>query len=59
MFISYSLLFGVSSAAVRDSSSMMVGQYFKMRRDVAEMCSVAGVGMGIVIFSLLYSQAIG
>ena len=49
----------MSSAAVRDSSSMMVGQYFKIRRDLAEMWSVAGVGMGIVIFSLLYSQAIG
>ena len=36
-----------------------VGQYFKMRRDVAEMWSSAGVGIGILAFSLLYCQAIG
>ena len=38
---------------------MKVGQYFKMRRDVAEMWSSAGVGIGILAFSLLYCQAIG
>ena len=59
VFISYGLLFGVSCSAVRETSSMMVGQYFKMRRDLAEMWSVSGVGMGILIFSLLYFQSIG
>ena len=59
VFISYGLLFGVSCAAVRETSSMMVGQYFKMRRDLAEMWSLSGVGMGILVFSLLYFQAIG
>ena len=56
---SYSILLAVSSAAVRDTSSIMVGQYFKMRRDLAEMWSIAGVGIGVLALSLLYFQAVG
>ena len=56
---SYSILLAVSCAAVRDTSSIMVGQYFKMRRDLAEMWSIAGVGIGVLAFSLLYFQAVG
>ena len=59
VFISYGLLLGVSCAAVRETSSMMVGQYFKLRRNLAEMWSLSGIGIGILIFSLLYFQAIG
>ena len=55
---SYSILLAVSCAAVRDTSSIMVGQYFKMRRDLAEMWSIAGVGIGVLAFSLLYFQAV-
>ena len=49
----------ISAAAVRDTSSIMVGQYFKMRRDLAEMWSIAGTGIGVLSFSLLYFQAVG
>ena len=38
---------------------VQVGQYFKVRRDLAEMWSSAGAGIGILTFSLLYCQAIG
>ena len=37
----------------------MVGQYFKERRDLAEVCVGSGAGLGILLFSLLYSKAIG
>ena len=56
---SYSILLAVSSAVVRDTSSIMVGQYFKIRRDLAEMWSSAGVGIGVLAISLLYFQAVG
>ena len=59
VFISYGLLLGLGCAMVRDTSSLILGQYFKLRRDVAEMWSQAGTGIGILVFSLLYSQAIG
>ena len=57
--LGYSLLLAVSAAAVRDTSSIMVGQYFKLRRDLAEMWSIAGTGIGVLSFSLLYFQAVG
>lgn len=59
IFISYGLLFGLCCCAVRESASLMVGQYFKERRDLAEVWVGSGAGLGILTFSLLYSKAIG
>ena len=61
VFLSYGLLFGVGCCAVREASSLMVGQYFKERRRIAEMwvMSGAGVGVGVTIFCILYRQSLG
>jgi hypothetical protein len=59
VFLSYGLLFGVGCCAVREASSLMVGQYFKDRREFAEMIVLSGPGIGIIIFSLLYKLSLG
>ena len=59
VFLSYGLLFGVGCCAVREASSLMVGQYFKDRRELAEMIVLSGHGIGIIVFSLLYKISFG
>ena len=59
VFLSYGLLFGVGCCAVREASSLMVGQYFKDRRELAEMFVLSGPGIGIILFSILYKESTG
>ena len=59
VLLSYGLLFPLGCSAVRDASSLMVGQYFKARREVAETVVLGGPGLGLLIFSLLYKRSIG
>jgi hypothetical protein len=39
---------------VRETSTLMLSQYFKRRRELVEMLSTAGTGLGIAIFSNIY-----
>ena len=59
VLLSYGLLFPLGCCAVRDASSLMVGQYFKVRREVAETLVLAGPGLGLLTFSILYKRSIG
>ena len=59
VFLSYGLLFAVGCCAVREASSLMVGQYFKDRRELAVMIVLSGPGIGIIVFSLLYRISLG
>ena len=58
VFLSYGLLFAVGCCAVREASSLMVGQYFKERRELAEMFVLTGPGIGMIV-SILYKESIG
>ena len=56
---SYGLLFGLGCAMVRETSMMMMSQYFKRRREVVETIASAGTGLGIAIFSNIFKSGIG
>ena len=43
----------------RDSATLMVGQYFKRRREVVEMLASSGTGLGIAIFSNVFRNGLG
>ena len=49
VFISYGLVIGVGVAMVLDTSVLMVGQYFKRRREVLEILLVSGRGVGVCL----------
>jgi hypothetical protein len=51
---SYGILFGIGCAMVRETSTLMLSQYFKRRREVVEMIASTGTGCGIAIFSNVY-----
>jgi hypothetical protein len=47
----------VGVGLARDTSTLMVGQYFKRRREMVEIFMVAGSGFGISIMSLIMRGA--
>ena len=59
VFVSYSILLPIGCSTVRDASSVMVGQYFKENRLLAERISLLSIGPAIVMFFCLYKKCIG
>ncbi|KAF4532380.1 hypothetical protein B566_EDAN004461 [Ephemera danica] len=59
VFLSYGLVLGIGTCLVRESSGLMLGQYFKRRREFVEIVVQAGGGIGITLFSVFYKEAIG
>merc|ERR1719483_2019140 len=58
VLISYGILFPLGCCAVREASSLMVGQYFKAKREFVEMFILSGTGIGVIVFSILFNQSI-
>lgn len=59
VLLSYGLVLGVGTGLVRETSSLMLGHYFKQRREFVEMVVQTGAGVGIALFSVLYKEAVG
>lgn len=49
----------IAIALVRESSALMVGQYFKRRRDFVEIVVQMGAGIGVILFSVFFKEALG
>ena len=47
---------GVGIGMTRDTSTLMVGQYFKRKRELVEMFFVAGSGLGMTLMSLFVND---
>lgn len=56
---SYGALMSVAMALVRESSALMVGQYFKRRRDFVEIVVQIGSGIGVILFAVFFKEALG
>lgn len=50
---------GVGCCLVRETASLMLGQYFKRRREFVESVAACGGGVGVALFSVLYKEAVG
>ncbi|XP_037803161.1 monocarboxylate transporter 12-like isoform X1 [Penaeus monodon] len=59
LFFSYGTVIGIGVGMTRDSSTLMVGQYFKRRREFVEIIVVSGSGLGITVMSVFIRGAIG
>ena len=51
-------LIGVGVSMTRDSVTLMVGQYFKGKRDVIEIVMVSWSGLGITIMSIFVKESV-
>jgi len=58
VFLSYGALMSVAIALVRESSALMVGQYFKRRRDFVEIVVQIGSGIGVSLFAVFFKEAL-
>ena len=47
------IITGVGVGMTRDTATLMVGQYFKRRREMVEIFLVSGSGLGISVMSTL------
>jgi len=50
---------GLGAGIVRETSTIVLGHYFKRRREFVEMVAQAGTGVGIALFSVLYKEGVG
>ncbi|CAH1377000.1 unnamed protein product [Tenebrio molitor] len=57
--LSYGVVLGLGAGVVRETSGLMLGHYFKKRREFVEMVTQTGTGVGIALFSVLYKEAVG
>ncbi|XP_074040042.1 monocarboxylate transporter 2 isoform X2 [Leptinotarsa decemlineata] len=57
--LSYGIFLGVGAGVVRETSTLVLGHYFKRRREFVEMVAQSGTGVGIALFSVLYKEAVG
>lgn len=55
LFFSHGIFVGIGSAMIRDTAILMVGQYFKKKREVVEIILLAGQGLGIAFMPLLFT----
>ncbi|CAB4067815.1 unnamed protein product [Lepeophtheirus salmonis] len=53
LFISYGVIIAISVSMIRDSSTLMIGQYFKKNREVIEIFFVGSTGFGLTVMSSL------
>eukprot|EP00095_Tigriopus_kingsejongensis_P005299 snap_masked-scaffold337_size202799-processed-gene-0.7 protein:Tk05299 transcript:snap_masked-scaffold337_size202799-processed-gene-0.7-mRNA-1 annotation:"monocarboxylate transporter 12-like" len=52
VFFSYGILYGLGVGMSRDSAQLMIGQYFKRRREWVEMVFSAGTGLGLALMTM-------
>ena len=56
--ISYGVMFGLGCGLVRETSVLMVSQYFKRRRQNVEIIASLGGGLGLTVFTNLLNELI-
>lgn len=55
---SYGLVLGTGAGLVSETAGLVLGHYFRKRREFVEMVVQAGAGVGIVLFSVFYKEAV-
>ncbi|CAK1555760.1 unnamed protein product [Leptosia nina] len=57
--LSYGVVLGIGCGLVREAASLVLGTYFRRRRQFVELVAHAGGGVGIALFSVAYKEAVG
>lgn len=53
------VVLGVGCGLVRESAGLVLGTYFRRRRQFVELVAHTGGGVGIALFSVAYKEAVG
>ncbi|CAG4951967.1 unnamed protein product [Colias eurytheme] len=57
--LSYGVVLGIGCGLVREAAGLVLGTYFRRRRQFVELVAHAGGGVGIALFSVAYKEAVG
>ncbi|GLG94627.1 Uncharacterized protein GBIM_01804, partial [Gryllus bimaculatus] len=57
--LSYGVVLGAGAGVVREAAALVLGHYFRRRREFVEMVAQAGAGVGLALFSVVYKEALG
>ncbi|TRY76549.1 hypothetical protein TCAL_11395, partial [Tigriopus californicus] len=58
LFFSYGIFFGIGVGMSRDAALLMIGQYFKRRREWVEMVFSSGSGLGMALMTVFLHTSI-
>ncbi|XP_067126098.1 monocarboxylate transporter 10-like isoform X1 [Centruroides vittatus] len=58
LYFSYGIVVGCGVSMVRDTSTIMVGQYFKRKRELVEIIVFAGMGIGMALMPIFVTRTI-
>ncbi|GFY59204.1 uncharacterized protein TNIN_21821 [Trichonephila inaurata madagascariensis] len=58
VFLSYGFVMALGLSLARVTSSLMIGQYFKRRREKVEAIVSSGTGCGVILFSYSFAKII-
>ncbi|XP_076307706.1 monocarboxylate transporter 10-like isoform X2 [Tachypleus tridentatus] len=58
LFVSYGIFVGCGVSMTRDAATLMIGQYFKRKRELVEIAIFCGTGLGMTIMPVLLSESI-
>ncbi|XP_028041504.1 monocarboxylate transporter 4-like isoform X2 [Bombyx mandarina] len=53
------VVLGIGCGLVREAAGLVLGAYFRRRRQFVELVAHAGGGVGIALFSVAYKEAVG
>lgn len=56
LFISHCVVLSLGSGITISTANVMVGRYFRRKREMAEMTMVAGTGLGTAVMSVLFQE---
>ncbi|CAG0898552.1 unnamed protein product [Darwinula stevensoni] len=58
LYFSYGLMLGIGIGFARETANLMIGQYFKRRREFAEVIVQSGTGIGLAAFPSFFQGAL-
>lgn len=56
LIFSYGILIGVGTSMIRETSVIMIGQYFKKKREFVEIWVLSGTGLGMSLMPVFLTH---
>ncbi|XP_023236554.1 monocarboxylate transporter 12-like, partial [Centruroides sculpturatus] len=58
LYFSYGVVVGCGISMIRDTSTIMISQYFKRKRELVEIIIFSGMGLGIIVMPIIQTESV-